>query len=188
MWKIAVIVGSTRPSRIGMDVAQWVLSEISGTQDLQFELIDLAKWHLPDDEPGIPQIHEYVHEHTKAWSRLIGGADGFIFITPQYNWGYPAPLKNAIDHLYKEWTGKPALIISYGQRGGTKAAAQLRQVLDGLRMQAVTAMPALIFTDEMAADARKMKQPTVDFVKHAEEIKKAAEELAEKLSNNSHTG
>ncbi len=50
-----------------------------------------------------------------------------VFVSPQYNWGYPAPLKNAIDHLYKEWAGKPAMIVTYGGHGGSKCAAQLRQ-------------------------------------------------------------
>lgn len=184
MWKVAIIISSTRPNRIGADIAHWVLSVISGTKDLEFELVDLARWYLPNDEPSIPAVHEYVHEHTKAWSRQISAADGYIFVTPQYNWGYPASLKNAIDHLYKEWTGKPALIISYGHHGGGKAAAQLRQVLDGLKMRATAATPGITFTNEMLTGAGRLKDPAVDFARYAEGVRTAAEELAERLRNN----
>src|SRR5579862_1865340 len=139
--KIAIIVGSTRPTRIGVDIANWVHNLVSGKHDLHFELIDLAEWHLPNDEPAVPAGGaEYANEHTRAWSRKIASADGVIFVTPQYNRGYPASLKNALDHLYKEWVNKPALIISYGFRGGGLAAAQLRQVLEALQMNIVAEM------------------------------------------------
>jgi NAD(P)H-dependent FMN reductase len=68
---------------------------------LAYEIVDLQGWHLPfGDEPGIPAQGVYGHDHTRAWSAKVAAADGFIFVTPQYNWGYPAPLKNARDHLY----------------------------------------------------------------------------------------
>ena len=70
-------------------------------------------------------------------------ADAVVLVTPQYNWGYPAALKNALDHLYREWRGKPAVIVTYGQRGGGKCAKQLRQVADGLHMRTVGVMPGL---------------------------------------------
>jgi NAD(P)H-dependent FMN reductase len=99
--------------------------------------LDLNDWPLPlSDEPKGPSTGIYVHER-------------FFFVTPQYNWGYPASLKNALDHLLKEWNGKPALIVSYGHHGGVKAAAQLRQVLEGLRMRPVNTMPAITFSNEM---------------------------------------
>jgi NAD(P)H-dependent FMN reductase len=83
---------------------------------------------LPDDAYGDAAVN--------AWSREIDKCDGFIFLTPQYNWSFPAAVKCAIDHLFHEWAAKPALIVSYGKRGGSKANAQLRQVLLGLRMSA----------------------------------------------------
>lgn len=84
-----------------------------------------------DDEPGIPAMGEYRQAHTRARSRKIAGADGFVFVSPQYNWGYPAPLKNALDHVYREWRGKPAVIVTYGGHGGGKCSAQLLQVIEG---------------------------------------------------------
>jgi NAD(P)H-dependent FMN reductase len=97
-----------------------------------------------DDEPGIPAAGEdYAFEHTRAWSRKISEADAFVFVSPQYNWGYPAPLKNALDHIYREWSGKPAMIVTYGGHGGDKCALQLRQVLEALKMKPITNMPSL---------------------------------------------
>jgi len=139
-----VIIGSVRRHRIGPDIAEWVAGVGRKTVPATFELIDLRDWPLPmDGEPGIPAVGRYEQPTTQAWSDKIRGADGYIFVTPQYNWGIPAPLKNAIDHLYTEWRGKPAAIISYGGHGGGKCAAQLQQVLSSLKMRLVDTMPAL---------------------------------------------
>jgi NAD(P)H-dependent FMN reductase len=145
---IGVIIGSTRKNRIGEQITNLFLNTISTNHNLNFEIIDLMEWNLPMfDEPGIPAKDEYVNEITKKWSKKINSKQGYIFVTPQYNWGYPASLKNAIDYLYKEWNNKPAIIISYANKGGDKAAAQLRQVLEGLRMKTVKTMPAIKLND-----------------------------------------
>ncbi|PLB49799.1 hypothetical protein P170DRAFT_437288 [Aspergillus steynii IBT 23096] len=151
--KIGLVICSQRNPRVGPQIADFVhetITQAFPTTDLS--LIDLAVWNLPlCNEPGIPsQIKspdQYTHSHTQAWSREIAAHDAFIFVTPQYNWGYPASVKNALDYLYHEWTGKPALIVSYGGHGGGKAAAQLRQVLQGLRMTPVERMVLLAFPD-----------------------------------------
>jgi NAD(P)H-dependent FMN reductase len=126
-FKILVILGSTRPRRICLHIAEWVAQIGRETIPGQFEIVDLKDWPLPmDDEPAVPASGDYVFEHTRAWSRKISDGEAFVFVTPQYNWGYPAPLKNAIDHLHLEWSGKPAMIVTYGGRGGGKCAEQLR--------------------------------------------------------------
>src|ERR1700722_7931287 len=145
-----VIAGSMRPRRIALQIAEWVAEIGRETTKGAFELIDLRDWPLPmDDEPGIPAGGSYEHEHTRAWSRKIAAAPAFVFVTPQYNWGYPAALKNALDHLYTEWAGKPAMIVSYGGHGGEKCAAQLRQVAEGLKLRPVPTMPAITLTRDM---------------------------------------
>jgi NAD(P)H-dependent FMN reductase len=139
-----VIIGSVRPHRIGPGVARWVAEVGREAVSATFELVDLRDWLLPmDGEPGLPAQGHYERPTTRAWSAKISGADGYVFVTPQYNWGIPAPLKNAIDHLYAEWRGKPAAIITYGGHGGDKCAAQLHQVLTGLKMRLADTMPAL---------------------------------------------
>lgn len=143
--RIAVVVCSNRKPRANPQIANFVLETIESTFEDKWDLtpelkvIDLGEKNLPFfDEPGVPsQIHDYTkyaHEHTRAWSQEVQSYDAFIFVTPQYNWGYPAVLKNAIDYLYNEWKGKAAMIVSYGGHGGGRAGVQLRQVLCGVHM------------------------------------------------------
>lgn len=152
--KVLMICGSVRPTRISRDVAAWVMEALPADAAVELELIDLADWHLPmDDEPGIPARDPHIHGHTQAWSRKVSEAAGFVFVTPQYNWGYPAALKNALDHLYKEWSKKPAIIVTYGFHGGGKCAKQLRQVLNGLHMRPTKTMPALTLPEALKRGA-----------------------------------
>jgi NAD(P)H-dependent FMN reductase len=151
--KIAIIVGSQREHRAGLQIAEFVqetLQEIPLSAELA--IVDLAVWNLPPyNEPGIPahifSAEEYKHDHTQRWSKEIASYQAFIFVTPQYNWGYPASLKNAIDYLFNEWKGKPAMIVSYGGHGGGKAAEQLKQVCQGLRMLPLDSPVCLTFPD-----------------------------------------
>ncbi len=180
--RIAVIVGSVRPHRRGPAIAQWV-AEIG--RDLvagQLEIVDLKDWPLPmDGEPGIPAAGAYLQDDTLAWSRNIASMDAFVFVTPQYNWGYPAPLKNAIDHLYREWRGKPAIIVTYGGHGGGKCAEQLRQVFDGLKIATVPTMPAFTLPRERIEANDGQIDPALDFAAHLPELRQALTELADAL-------
>lgn len=153
---IGLIIGSMRKPRVGSQFATLINDTINAAplHGVSITTIDLSEWNLPlFDEPGIPsQIKSsagYEHEHTKKWSEEISRYDAFIFVTPQYNWGYPAGLKNAIDYLFNEWKGKPAMIASYGGHGGGKAAEQLKQVLQGVRMRTVETMPAFMLGDDV---------------------------------------
>jgi NAD(P)H-dependent FMN reductase len=146
--RIAVVIGSTRPTRICADIAAWAYDAIQDGSELTYELLDLAKINLPLlDEPLKAALHQYEHEHTRAWSRLIQTYDGFLFVFPQYNWGYPAVLKNALDYLYEEWHDKPASFITYGTRGGSKAAEQFITVMHGLHMLVLDDHIEAIITD-----------------------------------------
>jgi NAD(P)H-dependent FMN reductase len=181
---IYVIVASTRPGRIGRQVAEWVRGAIPASAGFAAELVDLRDWPLPLlDEPGVPAAGVYLHEHTREWSRKIAAADAFVFVTPQYNWGYPASLKNALDHLFKEWNGKPAVIVSYGHHGGGKAAAQLRQVLEGLRMRPAVAMPAITISPAMLTEDGRLGDPATDFASYADAVERAVGELAALLQD-----
>jgi NAD(P)H-dependent FMN reductase len=142
--KIGVIVGSTRPRRICKDVAQWILAVARDASPLNYELIDLADVSLPFlDEPLMAALGRYQHEHTKRWSELVLSYDGFVFVMPQYNWGYTAVLKNALDFLYAEWHDKAASIVTYGSHGGAKGADQLKAVLQALGMRRTATNPML---------------------------------------------
>jgi NAD(P)H-dependent FMN reductase len=176
---ILVIAGSLRPRRICLQVAQWVAQVGRETTDDAFEVVDLKDWPLQmDDEPGVPAGGVYEFEHTRAWSRKIAAADAFVFVTPQYNWGYPAPLKNALDHLYAEWAGKPAMIVTYGGRGGDRCAAQLQQVCQGLHMIPIATQPGLRLPRErIEADTGEI-DPEAEFQDHLEDLRQAFTELA----------
>jgi NAD(P)H-dependent FMN reductase len=175
--KILVIIGSTRSRRICPQIARWV-AEIGRTSiERDFEVVDLKDWPLPmDDEPGIPAAHDYLNDHTKAWSRKIADAGAIVFVAPQYNWGYPAALKNAIDHLYKEWHGKPAMIVSYGHRGGGKCAAQLRQVLKGVHMKPVANALLKIDKDRIKANTGDI-DPAVTFARYKQTLTRGFRKL-----------
>lgn len=127
--KIGVIVGSTRPNRVGRNVAEWFMSEVEHREDVEFELIDLAEENLPFlNEPKSPMMGDYAQESTKRWSEKISEYDGYVWVTSEYNHGYPAPLKNAIDTLYHEWARKPVAFVGYGGMGGARAIEQLGAV------------------------------------------------------------
>lgn len=136
-------MGSNRPGRICPSIAGWIQKTLqdcvessTSSVPVHYEVLDLAEVQLPFlDEPLIPALGQYEHEHTKMWSRTVSGYDGFVFVFPQYNWGYPALPKNALDFLYREWSGKPASYATYGGHGGNRAAAQFQSVLAGLHMR-----------------------------------------------------
>ena len=142
-------MGSVRAGRRCPQIAAWVLGMMERSGRFVCEIIDLRDWSLPsDDETAIPAKGVYAREHTRAWSAKVAAADGFVIVSPQYNWGYPATLKNALDHLYREWSGKPLVIVTYGGHGGGKCAEQLRQVADGLKLRPVGTMPAITVARE----------------------------------------
>jgi len=180
---VHVIVGSVRAKRLCPQVAAWVAqaARADATRPFALEIVDLADWPLPmEDEPGIPALGEYANEHTRAWSAKIAQASGFVFVTPQYNWGYPAALKNALDHLHGEWRGKPAAIVSYGGHGGGKCAAQLKQVADGLKMRVVPTMPGLELPEAVIRGGEF--DPRREFATHVPAVEQAFAELAALLA------
>lgn len=141
--KMLIIVGSTRPGRIGRAIADWFYGLAKMEPLLRFELVDLALYGLPLlDEPVPAKVRAYQHDHTKSWSSKIASGDGYVLVTPEYNHGYPASLKNALDYLYHEWAEKPVGFLGYGWGGGRMAVAQLRPVVQELHLQPVD--PALL--------------------------------------------
>lgn len=99
-------------------------------------LADLAVLDLPLlDEPAHPRLRQYTQEHTLAWSATVNAADAVVFVTSEYNYGYPAALKNAIDYLHHEWRHKAAGFVSYGGvAAGTRAVQQLKTVVGAVGM------------------------------------------------------
>ena len=131
--RIGIILGSTRPGRNGEAVAKWTYEIASKRTDAEYELVDIAEYGLPLlDEPVPPSMGQYSKEHTKRWAAKIASFDGFVFVTPEYNHGTSAALKNAIDFLFAEWNNKAAGFVGYGSAGGTRAVESLRLVMGEL--------------------------------------------------------
>ena len=147
--QIAIITGSTRPNRNNIAVARWVLALAAKRADARFALVDIADYELPLlDEPLPPVLGRYSHTHTKRWAAKIAAFDGYVFVTPEYNHGTSAALKNAIDYLYAEWNDKAAGFVSYGAVGGARSVEHLRLVMGNLMVADVTKQVCLsLFTD-----------------------------------------
>ncbi len=130
MLKVGIIVGSTRPGRNAEKVARWVSEQATRRADAQFEIVDLKDFNLPLlDEPVPPSMGQYSKPHTKAWAKKVASLDAFVFVTPEYNHGPTAALKNAIDFVYAEWNNKAAGFVGFGSAGGARAVEHLRGIM-----------------------------------------------------------
>ncbi len=128
-----IIIGSVRPGRIGLPIAQWVHDRVAAAGH-DVDLVDLAELNLPFmDEPEHPAKRAYTKPHTIAWSARVEQADAVLLVSPEYNHSYSPALKNALDYLQHEWAAKPVGVVSYGgASAGLRAAAALDQVLTTL--------------------------------------------------------
>ena len=137
--KLHVVVASTRPGRGGLAVGKWFEGRTREHSGFEVTLVDLAEQNLPFlDEPEHPMLKKYAHEHTKRWSALIDVADAFVFVTPEYDYGMPATLLNALQVLFKEWNYKPVGYVSYGGvSGGTRGVQMSKLVVTSLRMMPI---------------------------------------------------
>jgi NAD(P)H-dependent FMN reductase len=141
---IAIILGSTRPNRVGAIVAEWVNGLADKRTDAKFELVDVAELGLPLlDEELPPAVGQYTNQHTRDWAAKVASFDAFVFVTPEYNHSVPAGLKNALDFVYAEWADKAAGFVSYGAAGGIRAVEHLRLILAELQVATVRAQLAL---------------------------------------------
>ncbi|HEX2531872.1 MAG TPA: NAD(P)H-dependent oxidoreductase [Burkholderiaceae bacterium] len=149
MARLAVILGSTRPGRIGEAVAHWTYEIAKKRKDAEFEFVDIKDFDLPLlDEPVPPSRGQYSKPHTQKWAAKIDSFDAFVFVTPEYNHGISGALKNAIDYLYKEWNNKAAGFVGYGSAGGARAVEHLRLVMSEVQVATVRNQVMLsLFTD-----------------------------------------
>lgn len=157
---LQIIIASTRPGRVGLPVASWFTSRAQQRDVFEVDLIDLAEVGLPFlDEPNHPRLQQYTKDHTRAWSARIARGDAYVFVTPEYNYGLNAVLKNAIDFLYLEWLDKPVGFVSYGGvAAGTRAVQMLRSVVTSLQMLSLTPAVNIPFVVNFL-DEQKVLQP-----------------------------
>jgi NAD(P)H-dependent FMN reductase len=151
---LMIVIASTRPGRVGLPVAQWFTERARAHGGFAIEVVDLAELNLPFmDEPNHPRLRRYTQPHTKAWSAQVDAADAFVFVMPEYNYGFNAPLKNAIDYLHEEWRYKAVGFVSYGGiAAGTRALQMLKSVITGVRLSAVTEAVNIPFVRQFLDD------------------------------------
>jgi NAD(P)H-dependent FMN reductase len=152
MRHIAVILGSTREGRFGEKVAAWVMARLGDRDDVTSELVDIRDHQMPyfDQRPPAYTLRDYPNDFSAALGHVIDSADGFVILTPEYNHGYPASLKNAMDHTFVEWNRKPVAFGGWGNVGGARAIEQLRLVAVEFEMaplrHAVHVLPSIMQT------------------------------------------
>lgn len=137
MYNLKIISSTVRPGRKGPIIAQWIKDLATATGDFNAEVLDLGEINLPLMNEAIhPIMRQYEHEHTKQWSAEIEEADAFIFVTAEYDYSYPASLKNALEYLVHEWAYKPAGLVSYsaGAFAGVRAISNLKPDLLSLKI------------------------------------------------------
>jgi NAD(P)H-dependent FMN reductase len=173
---LTVIIGSTRPGRAGLPIAEWFVARARKHGGFRVEVADLAEIDLPLlDEPNHPRLHQYTKQHTRDWSARIERSDAIVFVTPEYNHGYPAAIKNAIDYLHQEWRDKPVGFVTYGGvAAGTRAMQQLKQVVTTLRMVPVVEAVNIPFHTQFIDDDGR--------VQANETMEQAADAMLDELS------
>jgi len=151
--KLAVIVCSTRPGRIGDKIATWFHSR-AVEQGHDAELLDIAAFDLPIyNESRHSRLGDYEHEHTKRWAAAVGQADGFAFVAPEYNHGPSPALVNALTYLGPEWAKRPAGFVSYGGRsGGLRAVQATKPILSALMMYPTKTGMVIPFAGKLVSD------------------------------------
>jgi NAD(P)H-dependent FMN reductase len=127
--RIGIVIGSTRDGRFGEKPAHWIYETAKQRTDLAFDLIDLRDHPLPFfNEPRSPAFGPVNNEAARLWAGKLATLDGLIIVTPEYNHGSSAVLKNALDYAYKEFNRKPIGFVGYGAVGAARAVEQLRLI------------------------------------------------------------
>jgi NAD(P)H-dependent FMN reductase len=151
-----IVIASTRPGRVGLPVGKWFYERAVAHAGFRVELADLAELDLPFlDERHHPRLRKYEQQHTLEWSKTVSSADAFVLVMPEYNHGYTAPLKNAIDFLHEEWHHKPIGFVSYGGvAAGARAVQALKPVVTVLAMAPTVVAVNIPFVRQFVEDER----------------------------------
>ncbi|TFK50653.1 flavo protein [Heliocybe sulcata] len=187
--RIGIILGSSRKGGNAMGIASWVSAFLKKNipSDVEVVLVDpitaphpLGPLLHPQMPSLVKELSDYPTQAIRDWSTFVSTCSAIVVVSPQFNWGYPGELKNALDHLYYEWHGKPAMLVTYGSRGGAKCAEQLRQVMGkGLKMKLVGRDVLVALSHDYIAGQERVKGED-EFLKAFEEpLKEASDELYE---------
>lgn len=177
--KVFIIVGSTRPGRVGRTIAEWFYEQTKAVEGVDFELVDLADWNLPlFNEPTPPKFAPVQHDHSKDWTAKIAEADGYVIVTAEHNHSIPAALKNALDYVYHEWGKKPVAFVSYGWSGGKMAVKHLTDITTNLEMKILPEQVNITFDPAMFDEQSQLANLEKDLAPYAEAAAKVAKAFA----------
>jgi len=138
-------------------VADWFVEHARTLDHFdQVELADLKDLDLPMlNEPRHPRFRHYEFDHTKRWSAIVDRADAVVFVTPEYNFGAPPALTNAIDYLWHEWQYKPAGFVSYGGiSGGLRSVQMTKQIVTSVKMMPIPEAVTITFVAQLVKDGQ----------------------------------
>jgi len=177
--KVKILLGSTREGRFSDKPGAWMLGEANKRSDIEAELLDLRDYPMPFfDEAQTPSSKKepYKNEAVAKWTAKIAEADAFVIIAPEYNHGYPAVLKNALDWVYQEWNNKPVAFVAYGSSLGARSVEQLREV--AVELQMVSIRNAVHVPVDVFVAVRGGASPAEAFAPLADRAKGLLDQLA----------
>lgn len=174
---IHLIIASTRTERIGDQVAAWVAEQLTNT-GITFTTTDLQKEDLPFFIGKSPLYNPPETPEAIAWTKKIADSEAFIIVTPEYNRSVPAPLKNALDYVSKEWKDKPVLTVSYGYiDGGTSVTKHLTDIYNWFGMKEVPAVN--IKVEASMLENGKFIDTNSSFAANSASLQEAAQAIAD---------
>lgn len=180
--KIGVLIGSTRPGRVGAAIGQWVFESLRDRDTAEYTLVDLLDYDLP--LLAEPTVAGSAHKHyevpqTQVWSATIDALDGFLWVTPEYNRSVPAAMKNAFDVLYPEWMNKAVGFVGYGFDGGVRSVEHWRLITAAAHMVGVRSQVALsTVTDFHDGVFTPLERRTGELARVADQVEQMAGLLA----------
>ncbi|MGI3786080.1 MAG: NADPH-dependent FMN reductase [Janthinobacterium lividum] len=155
---IEVVLSTTREDRFSALVGEWVAASLGAYDGLEVEVVDLRDHPLPffDGAPPAKFPRQYPTREVARLGERLDRADAYVMLVAEYNHGYPAVLKNAIDWTFVEWRHKPVTFVGWGNVGGARAIEQLRLVAVELEMaplrHAVSILPDVMVRSRQASD------------------------------------
>jgi NAD(P)H-dependent FMN reductase len=157
MYNLGIMITSSRPGRKGPLIADWIFEAAKNHPGFNTKILDLGEINLPFmDELYQPIMRKYEHQHTKDWSKMVDETDAFVIVTPEYNHGFTAVFKNAIDYLHQEWKYKPVGLVSYGGgAAGTRAVQMMKPVLSALSMTPLSEAVSIPFFTKLINEEGK---------------------------------
>jgi NAD(P)H-dependent FMN reductase len=134
--RVLVVNSTTREDRFSEIVAPWVRTGLERRPELEVDLLDLREHLLPFFDGPAPARNPrlYPSDEVRQFAGRVDHADCYVILTAEYNHGYSAVLKNALDWTFAEWNRKPVSFVGWGNVGGARAVEQLRQVAVELEM------------------------------------------------------